>query len=228
MVDTPPHVIQANSSGPTDPPDPANVQLDMTQAMNQMTVQMNQMTALMNQMTVQMDQMTTYIDRLGPSPQVKSIPGGNFEAETDYIQWAGCPEYLVRVPQFAPRFASQFNQRPKFLFPQQPWTYQPMYPRFRPNASRAVRPSPIGPSVVPGLTVAGWSQGPGFVQIPQYQPVQMSQMRPYRSAPASQTQPYRPISEPQIQPYQPVRIFQGMQGLDKVCFQPVPTFTDVV
>ena len=173
MVDTPTCGVLEGPHGPTGPPDPPNDQSDMTQAMNQMTMQMDWMTAQMSQMAVQMNRVTTHIDHLGLSPQVRSIPRGNFEAEIDNIQWAGCPESLVRAPQFVPRFATQFNQRPKILFPQRPWTYRLMYPRFRPNASCAPRPSPIGPLVVPGLTVAGWSQGPGFVQIPWYPPVQM-------------------------------------------------------
>ena len=118
MVNTPPRVAQNHPPNPINPPNLANVQLDMAQAMDQLTAQ---------------------IGRLGLSPQVKSIPGENSKVGNDFIQWAGCPGYPVRAPQFAPRFASQFNQRPKLPSPRQPWGYQPMYPRFQPRMVRKAR-----------------------------------------------------------------------------------------
>ena len=60
------------------------------------------------------------------------------------------------------------------------------------------------PVDVPGLTVTGWSERPGFVQTPQYQPVPVSQIRPYQPAPTSQ-----------MQPYQPVKVLQRTQGLNE-------------
>ena len=89
-------------------------------------------------------------------------------------------KYPVRNPQF-----TQSTQRPRFPSPRQPWNYQPMYLRFRPSAPRAIGPPPVL-SVVPGLTVAGWSERPGFVQTPQCQLVPASQMRSYQPVPAAQ------------------------------------------
>ena len=120
----------------------------------------------------------------------------------------------MRTQQFGQQYAPQFNQRPRFMSPQQSWGYQSnnqaTYPRFRPNATHASGPFP-SPSVVPGLSVAGWSERPGFVQTPQYYPVPMTQMRPYKS-PMSQSQSYQSTSTMQNQPYQPVKVLQRTQG----------------
>ena len=137
---------------------------------------------------------------------------GSIKTLADHVVTAA--QTPMRTQQYGQQYNPQYNQRFRFAPPRQSWGYQSnnraAYPRFGPNATRASGPFP-GPSIVPGLSVAGWSERPGFVQTPQYYPTPRTQMKQYQH-PTPQTQLYQPPGTPQNQPYQPVRVPLRVQG----------------